>query len=165
MMDKEGMYIRTIAVEKRSSEYVNEEHDTILIDNIPLDEILAKLYPEGQYAGLVPVIVNWLNTRAEQELVRRRYLSVCTPEILPILMCPDDCDLWCTLVVAEVVIYEDYVAWNRIGTDKSDLIKGYDVIGSEVEWLTNVPAMKFLKEDYYKALDPIYFIDESLNWL
>jgi hypothetical protein len=27
----------------------------------------------------------------------------------PILMCPDDCDLWCTLIITDVVCDEDFV--------------------------------------------------------
>ncbi len=78
---------------------------------------------------------------------------------MPVLMCPDDCDLWCTVIVANVVIADGYLIWKQIGIDKStrdDLLLGYDRIGSKVEWLDKIPSMTFNKEDYLSQLRKIY---------
>lgn len=163
MTNKQSRFYKDVAfthikVEKLKSQYIKEEHYNLIIDGIPLDVRLNELYPSDHYLGLIPVFTEWLNTDDERRLVTARYSSTKDLEMLPILMCPDDCDLWCTLVVAEVITTDEYITWNRLGLDKSYLINGVENIGSEVEWLELLPAMKFKKEEYYRALNIIYKI-------
>lgn len=77
----------------------------------------------------------------------------------PVLMCPDDCDLLCTLIVAEVIKENDKVYWRRIGIDisnKSEFNGGYECIGSKVEWLESVPQMSFDLTVYNAQINKLY---------
>lgn len=79
--------------------------------------------------------------------------------VLPILMCPDDCDLWCTVIVAKVVKENGFVLWSKIGVDMStreELLIGYDCIGSKVDWFDKIPQFVFEENEYKSELNKIY---------
>ena len=140
------------------SKYVNIEHPTILIDGVRFDNLLNDLYKDGHFLGLIPMMTDWINLRDEAAFVLRRFESSQKKIILPILMCPDDCDLSCTIVVTEVIIGEDEVVWNRIGIDSSNvgIPYNYELIGTTVDWLPGFPKMTFDKDEYYEKLREIY---------
>lgn len=73
-------------------------------------------------------------------------------------MCPDDCDLICTIIVAEVIKTDNQVIWHRLGVDSSKLgiPYNYELIGTEVNWLDLVPEMKFNINIYIENLNSIY---------
>lgn len=147
-----------ISVENMNSKYVKETHPIIYIDGIPLDHILNKYYPDDSFLGLIPPIVDWMSVDEESKLVENTFEAADKVKIIPILMCPDDCDLSCTLIVAEVETILDQVRWNRIGIDRNnpyDLINQNKFIEIGVTWLDKVPIMNFQNEDY-SALKKIY---------
>ncbi|MDQ0418675.1 hypothetical protein J2Z48_002878 [Croceifilum oryzae] len=153
------MKTNKLEVKWMKSEHCTEKHLNIVVDGIPLDVLLHQLYPTDYLNGLIPTILEWVDNQEEMEFVKGRYTSTNKEEILPILMCPDDCDLWCTVVVAKVIKEGDYVTWDQIGIDRSvreDLILGYECIGSKVQWLEKVPRMFFNKAEYDCQLNKIY---------
>lgn len=153
------MEYNNLEVKKMKSEYCDEEHLTIVVDNVPLDVLLHNLYPANRFLGLIPTILGWIDDPKEKVLLKRRYDSTKQEVILPVLMCPDDCDLWCTVIVAKVVIENEYVVWDKIGVDTSireEMLKDYECMGSRVEWLNEIPRMIFTKEHYYTQLNMIY---------
>ncbi|MBA9087892.1 hypothetical protein FHR92_004385 [Fontibacillus solani] len=144
------------------SKYVKAEHPIILVDGISLDKIIDEQYPDRFFLGLIPTIVDWMTLRKEAYLVQRRFNTSQGIHILPILMCPDDCDLTCTLIVAEVEVSEKLVKWKRIGVDTSRYDESCvyeEYIGTEVEWLDKIPELIFRKEDY-EQLNIIYTLNE-----
>ncbi|WP_019639177.1 hypothetical protein [Paenibacillus fonticola] len=147
-----------LSVEMQRSKYVDLEHPVILIDGTPLDLYLNNLYPDNLYLGLIPTITDWIGLKEETELVLDRFYSDHEKVILPILMCPDDCDLICTIVVAEVIKKDNQVLWNRLGVDLSKLgiPYNYELVGTEVDWLNLVPKMKFDRNNYIENLKTVY---------
>lgn len=147
-----------ISVEITNSKYVKEAHPIINIDGMPLDYILNEIYSDDLFLGLIPPIVDWMSFDEESKLVENSFDAADEVKIIPILMCPDDCDLSCTLIVAEVETTLDHVRWNRIGIDRNnpnDLINQNTFLETGVKWLEKVPIMTFRNEDY-SALAKIY---------
>jgi hypothetical protein len=69
-------------------------------------------------------------------------------------MCPDDLDLWCTVVVAEVVREVSVVWWRRIGLDATEAKSG-DMprgIGSRVDWIDELGPFCFETAEYERCL-------------
>jgi len=154
------MKLNNIEVKLMRSKYSNVEHPTILIDGVPLDLILDKYYPTKNFQGLIPTLINWMHDPREQNLVKDRYNSKEMDVSLPVLMCPDDCDLWCTVIIAKVIISNENVMWDKIGIDSStreELISGYDCIGSSVEWLDLIPQFVFEEDEYKTEINKILF--------
>ncbi|MBD3922937.1 hypothetical protein H8B09_29790 [Paenibacillus sp. PR3] len=150
--------VNSLSVEMLKSKYASVEHPTILIDGIALDIYLHSLYPNDLYLGIIPTITDWIDLKDEAKFVLSRFQSNHERVILPILMCPDDCDLTCTVIVAEVINRDNEVVWCRIGVDASKLgiPYNYERIGTDVNWLELVPEMIFDKTSYFENMKHVY---------
>ncbi|MFD2672308.1 hypothetical protein [Marinicrinis sediminis] len=147
---------------------MNQEHDVIVIDGKPLDAWLDEFYPDRVLRGLVPMILDWMVDEKEAKFVQDCFLSEKQMKLLPVLMCPDDCDFSCTVIVAEVLMDGPYVIWKRMGQlvhQKEDWHNGIESSGGEVDWFDKVPVLKFDKEMYMENLASVYTLpshDESI---
>lgn len=123
------------------------------IDGYWLDEKIDELYPGNDYRGLIPTLVYWMEREDEKAVVWKRILpEVNTTSICPILMCPDDNDFSCTLIVAEIKNLGDSIQWKKIGIDKTDNIDA-EKVGSVVEWFSGFNELSFPAEEYYAMID------------
>lgn len=138
-----------IQAKYEKSEYSNEPHLTINVDGNPLDKVLCELYPDKNLIGLVPTLLDWLEDTKERKLVWDRFESN-QKQVVPILMCPDDIDLWCTVINVEVEKTENSVKWLRIGIDSGSSDNMPDSIGTNVEWFDKIEPMEFDKVEYEK---------------
>lgn len=96
---------------------------SIHIDDISLDKYLHNLTGNSEYNDLWCA---WLSNDTGNDA---RYIWTLLNEKrscnLPILLCPDDMDFWCTIIVANVSYSANAVTWNRIGviTGEIDVVK------------------------------------------
>ena len=144
--------MNTIKAKTDKSDYGTNDFPNLKIDEFWLDEKLDELYPNNMYKGLYPTLLFWLETEQEQKIVWNRIL----PEpgkitISPILMCPDDNDFSCTLIVAEIENCGKTIKWNKLGIDKT---KEYnpEKVGSKVEWLEKINQFEFPILEYERML-------------
>ncbi|WP_339725629.1 hypothetical protein [Maribacter stanieri] len=139
-----------IQAKYEKSEYSNEPHLTINVDGKPLDKILHELYPDKNLIGLVPTLLDWLEDPKERKLVWERFESK-QKQVVPILMCPDDIDLWCTIINVEIEKTENSVKWSRIGLDFSKFENNSsESIGTSVEWFDKIEPLEFDTTEYQK---------------
>lgn len=123
------------------------------IDNYWLDEKLEEHYPGQSFKGLIPTLSPCMHNDSEKEVVWNRILpNTNTSSICPILMCADDCDFSCTLIVVEIHNTGRQILWKKIGVDKTKEWEP-NKIGSTVEWLNKIAPYKFCSEDYIRMLD------------
>lgn len=124
------------------------------IDGYWLDEKLDELYPGNMYKGLIPTLVYWMEREDEKTVVWKRILpGENETSICPILMCPDDNDFSCTLIVAEIRNCGQLIQWKQLGINKT---KEWDAenVGSTVEWFDNkFPELNFPKADYLTMIE------------
>ncbi|MGF6355805.1 hypothetical protein ABIE27_003720 [Paenibacillus sp. 4624] len=155
----------TLEVIEQTSEYVDVKHPVIVINGNPLDIYLDQYYPDHHFLGLVPTVTEWISFKEELDLLLTRYYSEQENAILPILMCPDDTDLMCTVIVAEVTKNDKEVIWSKIGMDMSELgiPFNYELIGTTVNWLDLIPELRFDKKIYFEALKEIYKPKDELR--
>lgn len=135
------------------------------VDGYWLDEKLEELYPGQMYRGLIPTLVFWMEREDEKAVVWKRILPDGEETaICPILMCPDDNDFSCTLIVAEVSNGGDVVRWKRLGLDMTRAWEA-EKVGSTVEWFDKIPELVFSKQDYLTMLEAFrqrLLLDEQL---
>ncbi|SNR14700.1 hypothetical protein [Tenacibaculum jejuense] len=129
------------------SEYNDQPHLTINIDGNPLDKILHELYPDKNLIGLVPTLLDWLSDHEERTIVWERFESN-QKQIVPILMCPDDVDLWCVVINVEIEKTEHSVKWLRMGLDIGGPNNMPNSIGTNVEWFDKIEPYEFDKTSY-----------------
>lgn len=99
------------------------ENECFVIDGIPLHEYMKKWYLENGW-GEIPQPISpvddlaftW-NTKYNYKGDARfmEYLLKQDKVNLPPLLCPDDCDFSCVVIVAEVEKTDSHVYWKRIG--------------------------------------------------
>ncbi|MEA5429703.1 hypothetical protein [Arcicella lustrica] len=123
------------------------------IDEYWLDEKLDELYLNNMYKGLIPTLVYWMEREDEKAVVWKRILpNENETTICPILMCPDDNDFSCTLIVAEIRNCGDLIQWKQIGIDKTKEWEA-EKAGSTVKWFDKFKELNFSKEDYLIMLE------------
>ena len=146
-----GDVLNSIKAELTTTEYVNGEHLMIFVDDIRLDRWLSSKLDDKNYLGLIPTWLGWLLNPKEQEYVwMTTKLCKTKTTIVPFLICPDDLDFSCTVVVCEVKYTDTSVRWGRVGIDRT----GYPTyIGSDIDWLANVPSLQFLRQQYEECLN------------
>jgi hypothetical protein len=81
--------------------------------------------------------------------------------IVPLLVCPDDADLFCSVIVVEQEVSEDFIYWKRFGIAMDE---PYDLVGATVRWLQEFRQAKFQKPEYCTALDLFQTLSGE-NWM
>jgi len=140
-----------------NSDYeIYDEFLNFQIDGYWLDEKLDEHYPGNMYKGLVPTLLFCLEDQNERDLVWKRiYPGQFNKEVCPILMCPDDCDFSCTIIVAEIENCGNTIRWHRLGIDESKIYKpDYkpEKIGTAVTWFEKISSFKFYKKEYKQMI-------------
>lgn len=136
----------------QQSKYAAAPHLTIRVDGDPLDVILHEKYPDRNLIGLVPTLLNWLKDPEERKLVWERIDSNCK-QIVPILMCPEDIDLWCTVVVVKMEKTDSTVKWLRAGLDVGDGTNMPYSIGTAIDWFDGFESFEFDRCEFDTVLE------------
>lgn len=149
-----------IAAVQRTGSLVHHPYLDIAIDGRPLDELAATALGDPRLGGLVPCLLDWYDgPEHEDELrvSRDRFLpGVGATALAPVLMCPDDADFWCTVILAEVAHEDDLVRWTRIGVDVREHLDDLyvpDRIGIAVRWADSFAGWEFDPVQYRAVFD------------
>lgn len=134
------------------SRHARKPHPILFIDECPLEKWIKGIIQESDGSdssdGLVPAQV-WLV--GEQDLRTAWYLLNPKTEhastITPILVCPDDMDMICTVAVVEQVTDDQYVFWVRVGR-ALDVVNG---VVASFECAQPSQAAAFNKEEFLEA--------------
>lgn len=150
----------------KSDYKISDDFLNFNIDGYWLDERLDDLYPNNMYKGTVPTLLFSMEIEKERQIVWSRILpNTGQRTICPILMCPDDCDFSCTLILAEIENTFSTIKWNKIGLDKTKDLDP-EKVGSIVEWFDKIKPLEFNYNDYVDMIDEFkkqYEIDK-LKW-
>ncbi len=120
----------------------------ILLDDEPLDSLLARLAGNDEIEGLVTTLDDCLSDLQERSIVWDRVLpDDGATEVAPMLVCPDDLDFSCTVVVVQIARRADLVRWQRFGFDRTDS-PAPEAVGRDVDWLAGVGPFEFSLEGY-----------------
>lgn len=123
------------------------------IDGYWLDEKPDELYPGNNYKGLIPTLVHWMEREDEKSVIWKRILpNENETAICPVLMCPDDNDFSCTLIVAAIRNCGHVIQWKQIGIDRTKEWEA-EKVGSTVVWLDKLTMLEFSQQDYATTLE------------
>lgn len=123
----------------------------IEIDGRPVEDMILEVCPILK-KGIVPTLLNWLEDEGERKVVWDRVIpDQGKTSRLPILMCSEDLDFWCTLIMVEVETDGNIIYWNRFGLENSDAQEPNE-IGKSIEWFSGLPRYSFDKSEYENVL-------------
>jgi len=137
-------------------------HLCIFLNGERLDQFLTSNVSPS-FLGLIPSWLDFYDENFEPSMAEKEYVWEKTKlddkvKILPILLCPDDFDFSCTVIVVEVINESDIVVWNRFGIDmtkfdpnEKEWPKKY--VGKTVEWFDNSRPYIFDKEEYINCIE------------
>ena len=133
-----------------TSKFVSDTHLVMFVDGVPFDELVDAALPGSNLAGFVCSLLGWFHNEEDCKIPWERIL----PEIgctgyAPILICPDDLDFDCSVVIVEVVAEMDHIRWDRVGLNASQT----GAVGSCVRWLPGIGRFRFDRNDYERCLD------------
>ena len=146
-----------IAAVTRKSFYVPDEHLDIAVDGVPLSEALIGVFREDDIRGLIPCLLpchEGPDAVRELEISIERFLPLPgTITNAPILMCPDDVDFWCTIVIAEIQHTHNHIRWNRVGFNQCHGRKLPEGVGNPTEWMGGFGGWSFDPSEYQAVLE------------
>ncbi len=136
-------------------------HPVFTIDDIPLDVWLNEMTNESTVLDLVPA-QGWLDDEDEFELSWNRLecLEPDTCTFVPILICSDDVDFTCAVVIVEQSISMDTVIWNRFGWNLSSKKE----VGSTIRWFKTQVSVSFHIVDFRNAFEKFrILLEDTVN--
>lgn len=124
------------------SKHVPEPHLGMVIDGVPLDVALG-------VEGLVSALLGWFHDDTDVLVPWQRILpdEGCSG-YAPVLICPDDLDLRCSVVMAEVVAEAEVIRWDRLGYDATP----GGAVGSWIRWEPGWGPYRFRRAEYESCL-------------
>ena len=134
-----------------------DEHLDIFVDGRPLSEALSGVFSAECVRGLVPCLLpchEGPDAVRELEISIERFLP--PPGRItnaPILMCSDDVDFWCTIVIAEVQHAYDHIRWNRVGFNQCGGRKLPEGVGNPTDWMGGFGGWSFDLSEYQAVLE------------
>lgn len=142
-----------IAATLYKTQYASNAHPVLTIDGLSLDVWLNQESSEPETLDLVPA-QGWSFNEQDLVLAWRRLRpreEDCTT-IVPLLICPDDLDFNCTVVVAEQETCGSSVVWRRFGFS---LHSPGDQVGSSVRWFDKSPSATFDANQFNCAISEL----------
>ena len=141
---------------------------SLTIDGIPLNIWINKNNIIEEANTLVPA-QGWLYD-FENNLSLSNAWKLLKPEaseygavstVVPILICPDDLDLVCSVIMVEQVITETEVAWIRFGRGWNHI---HDLVSSVIwEKTFTSPVLTFKLSNFEEAYNNLKNLDEVWN--
>lgn len=125
----------------------------LFIDNLPIEQWLNNHleYPDLDMNGLSLL---WLLDEEEDALAQRRFVpsddGTSTP--VPLLVCSDDMDFNCLVLMTEQVIDGDTLHWRRFGLSVSSGLE----VGISTRWDVEDRPVSFSLAEFRKALEDFY---------
>ncbi|AVO59617.1 hypothetical protein [Pseudomonas chlororaphis] len=124
----------------------------LTIDDVAIEQWLANHLNDPHVAKL-GLSLMWLLDEDEDALAKRRFTpgEEGTSTIVPLLVCSDDMDFDCTVLVAEQVIEGDLVRWSRFGWSVSGSLE----VGVSTRWCTDTQPISFALASFNAALEKL----------
>ena len=146
--------MNTLKSQLGKSKYCDLEHFLLLLDEKPIDIYLHEKNPKLDLEGMIPAFLDWVEDEAEKKVIwERAFPTEGRKSMSPILVCPEDLDLWGHVIIAETSIDANTVHWHRLGIDFTEEIKNMpEAIGTTVRWFKNVGPFSFDKKAYIECL-------------
>jgi hypothetical protein len=132
------------------TKFADSAHPVLAIDDVSLDVWLNSKLDQPDILDLVPA-QGWLIDDQDLESAWRRltpHKENCST-IVPLLICPDDLDFGCIVVVAEQEATTKEIIWRRFGFAFDH---PGDQVGASVKWFEVNISVKFDRHEFEQAV-------------
>ena len=124
----------------------------LAIDGVPIERWLAN-HLEDPDTERLALSLMWLLDEEEDALAERRFNPADdgTSTLVPVLVCSDDMDFDCIVLMTEQVIEGDTVHWRRFGWSASGGLE----VGVSTKWIAGSKPVSFALNDFREALSEL----------
>lgn len=124
----------------------------LTIDGVAIEQWLSTHLKEPDVA-MLGLSLMWLLDEEEDALAKRRFIpgEDGTSTIVPLLVCSDDMDFDCTVLVAEQVVEGETVRWTRFGWSASGKLE----VGISTRWNIDSQPVSFSLASFNAALEKL----------
>lgn len=130
-----------LSLKSRQNKYRPEIfYDDIMIDGLYFDEWFFQF--DAELGELMCAFDLWREEDTQKAWFYLGQLQDGDRFFVPLLVCPDDLDLNCTVIVTEQVVDGSTVKWLRFGYLLGDLDFQNE---NDIRWLVNIPPLVFDK--------------------
>lgn len=139
----------TLSIVHHKSKYSAETYRTFAINGTAIEIWLPNQNPSSEL-DLISAHEG-LNDEQETALIWDRIFST-APNwscIVPLLVCPDDVDLSCTVIVAEQLSSEMSITWKRFGL----LLEPTTLESPSVDWYPDIRTVEFKRDNFMKVIE------------
>jgi hypothetical protein len=121
----------------------------LAINDVPIERWLAN-HLENPDTAKLGLSLMWLLDEQEDELAERRFIPAedGTSTLVPLLVCSDDMDFDCIVLMTEQVVEGDTVHWNRFGWSASGGLE----VGVSTRWIRDSKRVSFALNDFSDAI-------------
>ena len=124
-------------------------YNDLTIDDLFIDQWFGQFNPKNYFdddiTQLVIALDLWDDNETEKVWHYLGQLKENDHYYVPILTCPDDLDLCCSVVVVEQLVSENSVKWLRYGFLIGDLDEQNP---TEMKWFSSLPTLEFDKQNF-----------------
>ncbi len=147
--------MNTVSAMMCKSKYVSADHPVLAIDGVPVQLwISAQMFDDpsnGGAEGLVPA-QGWLLDDDHLQIAWKLLEPADEGStVVPLLICPDDMDLNCTVVVVEQSTDAESIVWKRFGW-ATDSVNG---MITAVRWSGSEQSARFERRQFYDSVQEL----------
>jgi hypothetical protein len=140
----------SISAARHQAKFARNACAWLLVDGIGIEQWLAEHlnYEEAAMLGLSLI---WLLDEEDGALASRRWTpgEDGTSTLVPLLVCSDDMDFDCTVLVVEQIVADGVITWERFGMS----VSGGHEVGIQTRWMPDCQPVSFAAADFQQALE------------
>ncbi|WP_419735927.1 hypothetical protein [Pseudomonas sp. COR18] len=142
--------LHSISAARHQAKFSRSACAWLMVDGIGIEQWAAQ-HLNYELAAMLGLSLIWLLEEEEQELAKRRFApgEDGTSTLVPLLVCADDMDFDCTVLMVEQVVANDVVTWARFGLSVSDGLE----VGAQTRWIVDCQPVSFALSDFQQALE------------
>ena len=134
----------------------------LVIDDVPLNQWMNRFSivdTDLSVLSLVPA-QGWLMDEHENKIAWALLKTIGNEEcstIVPLLICPDDLDYTCMVVVVEQIQKDDQVIWTRFGL----ALNAIDGVVTAVKWINGESMFEFSRAEFDDSVSKLISLDSN----
>jgi hypothetical protein len=141
--------LHSITAARHQAKFSRNACAWLMVDGVGVEQWVAH-HLDYELGAMLGLSLIWLLDEEEEALAKRRFApgEDDTSTLVPLLVCGDDMDFDCTVLMVEQVVGNGVVTWARFGLSVSGGLE----VGVQTRWMAGCEPVSFAVSDFQQAL-------------